>query len=732
MNLFELLQRNFGPAEAARLGREVGLDAAEAGRVLREGLPLYLAALAAHARTGEGPGQIDGAMENLPRFASVEAALRGPDAATTLQRAGELLGPSLLGAQDEAIAARVGGTSHPAEVQGLLHLALPLLLSFLHGRGVGAGDLLLLGAGPGETAAPAGPPPRASARPVVNLSMGGGVPAAAGGEAAPRGDLTAPALVEFLRAQLGGETAVRLGALAGFGDASAARATQAAWPVVLGAVAHRGRTTAGAGVLLNHSHDFERVVAVGGGLSTPLLDDPAQVARVEGQGRGLLGSLFGDVDRVRGRLGAALGGSSAPGGSGESAGRLLALLAPLVLGLVLGRARAAGLNADRLSTLLAGLGAHLPGLLPSELSGLGALLTRETVVVRAVPEVVTPAPRRRPGTPPPPISTQTVTPLDEPERRWRLGWWVPLLLVLVLGGIYLLRRPPSRPLAPGTVGASGARVTVAQPAPGANLPPDPFTLSGRGRPGDALTVEDDGLEVASAQVRADGTWRATLPAPTLGEHIYRVRGSDGAGSGEFRINVTTSDAEAPAPTPQAAFALTAPAPGARLPAGSLTLRGTGLPGERVQVLEDGTSLGSVVVGGDGTWSLDVPSPGAGPHTYALYAQDSTELGRVEVTVAAFGSGGGAVVCDGGYTLSITGGQSVRQPFRFGGLGEGEGYRITVRRGPRVVGTRTVRLDPTCGWSYQSRPGAGAVTYEVRPLNVPRAEPLSVVELTVQP
>ncbi|WP_216328888.1 DUF937 domain-containing protein [Deinococcus aestuarii] len=722
MDVSEEWQVELGPAAAGRLGREAGLGEAEAGRVLREGLPLLRAALAEQARTPGGERQIAEAVQNLPRFAGVEAALGGPGGAQALLRAGQLLGPALLGPGAAAIARRVTGTADPARVEHLLFLTLPLVLSLSGGRGLS-----------GERAE--GEPVPGPARTVISAAAGVSPPPedpAPGGTTRP--GLRAHDLLEGVRAQLGGDVAVRLGTLAGFGGASAARAGQAALPVVLGALARKGRSEAAAGVFLGRSGDFERLVDADGNLNPHLLDDPARVAQIEGQGRGLLGPLFGNIDGVKGRLGSALGGS------GESAGRLLALLTPLALGLLIHRARAGGLDARRLSALLGELDPHLPGLLPAGPPGLGALLEAGSGVVAVSPEPV-PAPVTVPPRPRPVV----------PARRRRgVPWWLfPLLLLTLGGGGYLLFSQPARAPALGAARAAGEGVTVSSPTPGSDVPLADLTLRGLGRPGDTLTVEDGGLEVASTRVGQDGAWRVTLPTPTLGEHAYTVRGGDGAASPELRVNVTAGNADdpgtagsgadpeppaaaGPAALPSEAFDIAEPAPGAQLPPGRFTLRGRGLPGESLQIVEDDTSLGNVTVGVDGNWSLNVPSPSPGPHTYAVYAPDSTELGRVAVTVETFSSLSPTGSCDREYTLSITDGQTVRAPFRFGGVGQGEGYRVTVRRAGRVVGSRDISLDPTCGWSYQSRPGAGAVTYEVRPLGRPGAEALSVVRLLVQP
>lgn len=741
MNLADLMNSLFGAASAARLGRAVGLDAADAARVLHAALPLQFGALAEHSRSAQGRDQIAEAVQTLPAFASVDEALSGPEGASTLERAGELLAPALLGERASGLAAQVAGGLEPGRVERLLHLALPLLLSFLGQRGLRGGDVAALLPAPGvQTAAPTTVVLRAApAVPAVTPAPGAPQAGATSGTAE---DASAAGLLDFLRGQFSGAAAQRLGTAAGFSGNTAVRATGAALPVLLAALARRGRSEAGAADLLARSRDAGALVDRDGRLDADRLTDPAEIARIEGQGRQLLGPLLGNVDEVTGRLGSAIGGS------GTSAGRLLALLAPLVLGLIGHRAGASGLKPAALAGVLAGLPGGLAAMLPAGMPGLGTLLDRvgrePVVVATAVPQVRA-APAPRPAAPAPASPA--------PARRRGFPWWLlPLLLVLGLGGCWLLQpRLETPPAVPTPGAANGAATTpgsivVTAPTSGTTLPAAPFTLSGTAPAGETLTISAGGEQLATATVQDDGRWSADLPAPAPGERTYTVRGSGGT-SRDLTLNVTGGGAatEGEQGDPQGAaapvdstgagaageaggFRISGPAPNAQLPAGSFTLRGTGTPGQTVQLLEDGTSLGSLTVREDGTWSRDVPSPAAGEHTYTVQAEDGTELGRVTATVAAAAARTDS--CENEYTLSISDGQRVGQPFRFGGVGQGEGYRVTVKRGERVVGTRAVPLDNTCGWSYQSRPGAGELTYEVRPLSDETAEPLSVVTLTV--
>ena len=83
--------------------------------------------------------------------------------------------------------------------------------------------------------------------------------------------------------------------------------------------------------------------------------------------------------------------------------------------------------------------------------------------------------------------------------------------------------------------------------------------------------------------------------------------------------VLPTAATEPATAPQ----LIAPAPGAQVPAGSVTLSGQASPGTEVQISIDGSPAGKARAAGDGTWSLPVTIEQAGQHQVVVQTLDST-------------------------------------------------------------------------------------------------------------
>jgi hypothetical protein len=251
-------------------------------------------------------------------------------------------------------------------------------------------------------------------------------------------------------------------------------------------------------------------------------------------------------------------------------------------------------------------------------------------------------------------------------------------------------------------------------------------LSGSGTPGGFIQLLLNGNKVgAPVRIGSDGRW--ALPGFNFGapgNYTLTLQPVDANGT-----NLGPgSDLAFTVPLPSGNLQISEPASGAQVPPGTFQLRGVGTPGEELEVFEDNTSLGRVTVNPDGSWTLAVPPPTAGAHTYEVRGTGATASIQVMVAAAA----GTTTNCTQAFTLSFRDGETVTRPFRFGGEGAGQGYTVTVKRGGRIVGSRDVPLDATCGWSYRSDPGPDPITYEVRPIGAsPSDPPLQIINLTVR-
>ncbi len=90
-------------------------------------------------------------------------------------------------------------------------------------------------------------------------------------------------------------------------------------------------------------------------------------------------------------------------------------------------------------------------------------------------------------------------------------------------------------------------------------------------------------------------------------------------------------------------------------------------------------------------------------------------------------------CTTAFSLSVKDGDTVTEGFRFGGAGAGQGYAVTIKRADgRSIGTKNLPLDASCNWGYNSTPGKGSITYEIRPMDAAAdSAPTSTLKLNVQ-
>lgn len=573
------------------------------------------------------------------------------------------------------------------------------------------------------------PPKPASAGAVASAAASAAAKAAgtvgagaAAGTAA--GALTAADLLDTIREQFSAPQVSALAEAVGFAPRDSVAAVQGTAAVLLAALTQKGRDVQGAEDILKLGEDFGRV-AESGKLNLPLLGNRAELGALEVRGLSVLDRVLDSPSQVGGRLGTALGTS------GEQAGRLLALMTPFVLGLLGSRARAAGTASSALSGLLGGLNtAQLQGLLPEGLGALGALLgmplfgapTKEratlletkqakagaaAATVAAAPlvteqvvkdakaqEAKAPVAAVKPAPVPPQPPRPVTPPPAESEHRGGFPWWLLLIPLLAgLGWYWSQNRAPEPVPAPTTT--SAAATSEASAASTAST----------------TSAEESGVTPAPGSEVASETTTTASATTTTG---------------------TTASAAGAADTAAATVAVTSPAAGETVPDTGFTMSGTGAPDTTYQLLEDGVSVGTFASDAGGAWQADVAAPTAGEHVYSVQDSAGTEVLSVPVTVEATEA---AAACSQPLSLSLSDGETVNAPFRFGGMGDASGYQVRVLRGGTEIGTKDITLAPNCTWNYLSQPGgqAGttdAITYEVRSLDDLTGAPLQTINLNV--
>jgi len=490
---------------------------------------------------------------------------------------------------------------------------------------------------------------------------------------------------EYLREQLNLPLVSRLGASMGLKATQAAPIADEVLPVQLATLQRLSSTPDGAQSLLNLARD--RVPA---GTVSQLTNTPQELAKLQQAGAGLLPEVMGaslntEVQRV----------VASTGATEANVRRMMELLLPLLLGLIAGRATSEKLTPATLGTLFGGavLGTAAAGAVVGSVSSIP-----EVVIEKGAPVTArTPAPNR------------PLQPVQEEPRRRGLGWlWLlPLLLLLLLGGCFLLR------------GKGVAGLTLTGPASAARVDTGaPITFTGTGRAGETVTVSENGTAVTTTKVGTDGQYSAEVPAPAAGTHTYTVSETGTDVTLNRAVVVAAAAATVPAAVPAASgstsapsttLAISTPAGGNTVPAGALTLKGTGPANTSLNISEDGSNLGQTKTDATGAWTFEVPGPAAGSHTYTASAGQDTANLKINVTAGTAQTG----PCTKTFSLSLKDGQTVSQPFRFGGVGSGKSYVVEVSRPDRRIGQKTLPLDSSCSYSYTSKPGVGKITYTLR-------------------
>ncbi|GBU13703.1 hypothetical protein AwEntero_23040 [Enterobacterales bacterium] len=167
------------------------------------------------------------------------------------------------------------------------------------------------------------------------------------------------------------------------------------------------------------------------------------------------------------------------------------------------------------------------------------------------------------------------------------------------------------------------------------------TFIGTGQPGASIQIKDaSGNVIASAQVAANGTWSAQLPAQSAGTHQYsvvQINGDKTTSAGDITLNVVTGKAALTLDTLAGDNVLNAAEHGA-----AMTVSGQSsdlASGTALTVTLNGKNY-QTTVGDNGAWSLSVPAADAaalsdGVHTVAVSGKDAagnTISGSATLTV----------------------------------------------------------------------------------------------------
>jgi MYXO-CTERM domain-containing protein len=166
-----------------------------------------------------------------------------------------------------------------------------------------------------------------------------------------------------------------------------------------------------------------------------------------------------------------------------------------------------------------------------------------------------------------------------------------------------------------------AAPVVLTPADGSFTSDTTPTYTGTAEPGSTVTVIVDGASVGTVTANAAGNWTFTPTVPLAnGPHSVKATASDAGGntSPDSNINNFTVDTVAPA-----APVVNTPADGSTINDSTPAYSGTAEPGSTVNVIVDGTPVGTAVANAAGNWTFTPTAPLAdGPHTVRATATDA--------------------------------------------------------------------------------------------------------------
>ncbi|MFF7862268.1 BapA/Bap/LapF family large adhesin [Pseudomonas monteilii] len=233
---------------------------------------------------------------------------------------------------------------------------------------------------------------------------------------------------------------------------------------------------------------------------------------------------------------------------------------------------------------------------------------------------------------------------------------------------------------PGQINAPD--ITPPAAPTGVLVSPDGSTVTGNAPGANSVSVNDGNGNVVVVAVNPDGSFSVPLNTPLTNGQTVTVVVTDAAGNDAAPVSVNAPDTT----NPDSATGLTVS------PDGS-TVGGTAEPGSTVEVRnqDDGTVRGTITVGPDGTFVVDVDPPLATGETVDVVVIDPAGNESPEVPLA--GPTGTEVATPSALSISADG-------FLLTGQGT-VGSLITVTSGGTTLGTATVGSDGTFRVFFQS-------------------------------
>ncbi|MDM2851153.1 Ig-like domain-containing protein [Citrobacter sp. Cpo074] len=253
-------------------------------------------------------------------------------------------------------------------------------------------------------------------------------------------------------------------------------------------------------------------------------------------------------------------------------------------------------------------------------------------------------------------------------------------------------------------------------------------LKGTGTDGSKITLYDGATPIGSTTVLPGGTWSIQLDQPlSEGTHNLSAIATDVAGNasnaGTFTLTIDTTPPAAPVISSAEGLIgtnLQTLSNGSSTKSLNPELSGTGEPGAKITIYDNGGSIGTVTVQPDGTWTFTPTSLADGPHKFTATATDVA--GNTGIPSASFtltvdntppAQPAAPIITDdvAPVTGVVTNGNTNDTTPTFSGTGNvGDLITVYLNGTPPLQGTTTVGADGT--WSFTPPAPVTPGTYQV--------------------